>query len=286
MRVGYVQTAPRFGEVESNLCRAEALMSKKVDLWVLPELFASGYQFVSHAEVKKFAETIPDGPTTQRLITIAQKQNCHIVAGIAEKKGGCVYNSAVLVGPTGLLSHYRKIHLFSEEKRWFSPGNMPFPVHPIPVTESSGESLVKVGIMICFDHLFPEAARTLAIRGAEIIAHPANLVIPGYARLTMRVRAMENGVFTITANRIGTEARTEKRLHFTGESQIISPRGKVLVCSENDIEAVQVVEINTALARDKALTPDNDLLADRRPEFYWHKRGQADTYHTIHFKAC
>lgn len=271
MRVGYVQTEPRFGEVESNLRRAETLMSEKeADLWVLPELFASGYQFISHTEVEELAESVPDGPTTQRLITVAQKQNCHIIAGIAEKKGGCVYNAAVLVGPAGLRACYRKIHLFAKEKQWFIPGNTPFPVVSIPITDSAEKSVVKVGIMICFDHLFPEAARTLAIHGAEIIAHPANLVIPGYARLTMRVRAMENGVFTITANRIGTEARTEKTLCFTGESQIVSPRGEVLACSANDIEESQVVEIDPVLAQDKALTPENDLLADRRPEFYHH----------------
>ncbi|MCI2425906.1 acyltransferase [Candidatus Acetothermia bacterium] len=272
MRVGYVQTAPRFGEVERNLCRVQALMSihEKVDLWVLPELFVSGYQFVSRAEMKELAETIPDGPTTQQLIRLAQQQNSHIVAGIAEKKGGYEYNAAILVGPAGLLSHYRKLHLFAEEKEWFSPGNTPFPVSSIPVTDSLGKSFVKIGIMICFDHLFPEAARTLAIRGAEIIAHPANLVIPGYGQLTMKVRAMENRVFTVTANRIGTEARTEKRLHFTGESQIISPCGDLLVSSANDIEDVQVVEIDPALARNKMLTPNNDLFADRRPEFYFH----------------
>ncbi len=261
MHIGYVQMEPIFGEVERNLHYAEVLMGKgKADLWVLPELFATGYQFTAQEEVAALAEPIPKGSTTQALISFARKQLCHIVAGLAESHESNVYNSAVLVGPSGFLARYRKVHLFSEEKRWFSPGDTPFPVVDV------GEA--KVGIMICFDHFFPEAARTLTLRGAEIIVHPANLVMPVYAQLTMRARAIENGVFTVTANRVGSEARTDKTLHFTGESQIVSPSGDVLVRSSKDKEEATVVEIDPAAARDKSLNPYNDRLADRRVDFY------------------
>jgi len=262
MRIGYVQMEPVFGEVEQNIRRAEVLMGKeKADLWVLPELFATGYQFTAQEEAAALAEPVPEGPTTQHLILFAHERRCHIVAGLAEKApNGAIYNAAILVGPKGQLTLYRKIHLFLEEKRWFTPGDIPFSVIDI------GEA--KVGIMICFDHFFPEAARTLALRGAEIIAHPANLVMPVYAQLTMRARAIENGVFTVTANRVGSEARTDKTLHFTGESQIVSPRGDVLVRSSKDKEEVRVVEIDPAAARDKSLNPYNDRLADRRVDFY------------------
>lgn len=258
---------PVFGEVGQNLHRAEALMGRtKTNLWVLPELFATGYQFTSQEEVAALAEPVPEGPTTQHLIGSAHERGCHIVAGLAEQvPDGTTYNAAVLVGPEGLLTCYRKVHLFFEEKRWFTPGDTPFPVINI--------GSAKVGIMICFDHLFPEAARTLALKGAEVIAHPANLVMPEYAQLTMRVRALENGVFTITANRIGTEARTVQILCFTGESQIVSPRGDILVRSSVNREEAQVVSINPAEARDKALNPYNDRLADRRPVFYLRSSG-------------
>lgn len=123
-----------------------------------------------------------------------------------------------MVGPGGITAVYRKVHLFYKERLWFSPGEEPFPVVDIGWT--------KVGLMICFDHLFPEAARTLSLAGAEVIAHPANLVLPEYGQLTMRVRALENGVFTVTANRIGTEDRAGEPLRFTGESQIVSPKGR------------------------------------------------------------
>jgi len=261
MRIGYAQTNPTFGEVRENLRRTQELMSRTdADLWVLPELFATGYQFVSQEEVNALAEPVPEGRTTQALIASTREQDCFIVAGLAEITEGNVYNSAVLVGPDGLLACYRKVHLFSKEKSWFTPGDVPFPVVDI--------GCAKIGVMICFDHLFPESARSLALNGAEIIAHPSNLVMPAYAQLTMRARALENGVFTVTANRVGVEARSDETLRFTGESQIVSPAGEILARSPAEEEDVRVIEIDPAQARDKSLNSMNDRLADRRPDLY------------------
>lgn len=263
MRIGYLQTHPAFGDVEGNLKHVETLLDEaKADLWVLPEFFATGYQFASEKEIRSLSEPVPDGPTTQALIAIASERACYIVAGLPERNGETVYNTAVLVGPEGLLARYHKLHLFSEEKRWFAPGELPFPVVDI--------GSCKIGMMICFDHFFPESARTLALNGAEIIAHPSNLVMPVYAQLTMRTRALENGVFTVTANRVGTESRIPgKTLRYTGESQIVSPRGEILARSPAEGEDIQVVAIDPADARDKALNPFNDRVADRRPDYYY-----------------
>ncbi len=261
MRVGYVQTEPVFGEPEANLARACALMrSDRADLWVLPELFASGYLFRSEGEVRELAEPVPEGATTSGLVEAAEELGAHIVAGLPELAEGKVYNAAVLVGPRGLLALYRKVHLFFEEKRWFAPGDTPFPVVEV------GDA--RVGVMICFDHFFPESARTLALSGAEILAHPSNLVMPGIAQRTMVVRAMENRVYAVTANRVGTEARGGGTIRFTGLSQIVAPSGEHLARSPETDEDVQVVELDPELARDKSINPWNDLLADRRPEFY------------------
>ncbi|MGC9529402.1 MAG: nitrilase-related carbon-nitrogen hydrolase [Candidatus Bipolaricaulaceae bacterium] len=261
MRLGYVQTQPQFGEVERNFARAAALMGRgQADVWVLPELFASGYQFTSRREVRALAEPIPAGETVRRLARLAAHLGCYIAAGLPERAAKRVYNSAVLVGPSGLVAHYRKVHLFYQEKDHFAPGNLPF-----PVADCEG---IKVGLMICFDHLFPEAARTLALRGAEVIAHPANLVLAGVAQLTMRVRALENRVFTVTANRTGAEDRGEERLQFTGRSLIVSPRGEILAQSNDTDEEARAVCVDLALARDKHVTAVNHLLADRRPEMY------------------
>ncbi len=261
MRVGYVQFAPVFGEKERNVARvAELLGPEPADLWVLPELFSTGYQFASKEEVWDLAEPVPKGPTTQKLIALAQERACYLVAGLAERSGRACYNTAVLVGPEGFVTLYRKIHLFYREKELFQPGNVPFSA--VDIREA------RVGLLICYDHFFPEAARALALAGADILAHPANLVMPGLGQMTMRVRALENRVFAITANRVGRENRTGEPLRFTGLSQVVSPRGEVLVSSAEEIEEARVVHIDPAQARDKKINALNDLFRDRRPEFY------------------
>ncbi len=262
MHIGYIQTNPTFGAVEENLAHVELLMKgTQADLWVLPELFSTGYQFRTREEAAELAEAIPNGPTVRALVKIAEQRDCWIVAGLVEAgNDGRLYNAAVLVGPDGTTARYRKAHLFYREKLWGTPGNEPFPVVDV--------GPARVGMMICFDHLFPEAARTLALAGADVIAHPANLVIPKYGQLTMRVRAIENGVFTVTANRIGVESRDGETLRFTGESQIVSPSGEVIAKGSRDREEVRVVKIDPAEARDKSLNPYNDRFADRRPELY------------------
>jgi predicted amidohydrolase len=261
MRIGIVQSSPVFGEVDGNLAGCFDLMaSHSADLWVLPELFATGYQFVSPDETREFAEPVPSGTTTQALISFATEKACFIVAGLPELDGDQVYNAAVLVGPDGFLARYRKIHLFYEEKLNFTPGDLPFAVVDI--------GIAKIGMMICFDHLFPESARSLALQGADVIAHPANLVLPDMAQRTMSIRALENGVYTATANRVGTEARAAESLTYTGHSQVIGPDGQALVRLSQDQAEVAVVEIDVALARDKAITTHNNKLADRRPELY------------------
>lgn len=261
MRVGYVQFAPEFGEKERNLARiAELTAGKSADLWVLPELCTTGYQFTRKEEVAELAEPVPDGPSLNALQRLANESGAYFVAGFAEQGKDAFYNSAVLLGPEGILGHYRKVHLFFWEKLWFSPGDRPFFVVSV--------AGVSVGMLICYDHMFPEATRVLALKGAQIIAHPANLVIPGLGQLTMRVRALENRVFTITANRVGKEAREEPALQFTGMSQIVSPTGEILASSDQWAEEAVVVEIDPKRALDKKLTPLNDVFQDRRPEFY------------------
>jgi 5-aminopentanamidase len=261
MRVGIVQTNPAFGKRKRNVEDAIALLENdRADLWVLPEFFATGYQFVDTAEVARLAEPIPDGPTTQDLAAFCRAHDCFAVGGLPESTPEGIYNSAVLVGPSGFVSSYRKIHLFALEKSLFLPGDRPF------ATSIAADA--KVGIMICFDHLFPESARSLALLGADLLVHPANLVLSGVGQRTMVVRALENGVFAATANRVGSEARNGKELRYTGESQIVDPRGHVLVRLSADRAESAACDIDLSRARDKSFTPTNDKLADRRPDLY------------------
>jgi predicted amidohydrolase len=261
MRVGYLQFDPVFGEVKRNLdFVSERLAQVECDLLVLPELFNTGYQFASAAEAKSLSEEIPTGLTTSRLVELASARRTHVVAGLAERAGDCLYNSAVLVGPRGLVGVYRKTHLFFEETLWFAPGDTGFPVYDI--------GPARVGLMVCFDWYYPESSRTLALKGADVIAHPSNLVLP-HCPDAMITRCLENRVFAITCNRIGSEERGgKKKLTYIGNSEVISPSGKILARAKPDQVELTIVEIDPTESRQKRITNYNDLLADRRPELY------------------
>ncbi|HKN87288.1 MAG TPA: nitrilase-related carbon-nitrogen hydrolase [Nitrospiraceae bacterium] len=261
VKVGFYQFNPLFGEITRNLDYVSNRLSQvQCDLIVLPELFASGYQFISKQEVEELAEPVPDGPTTQRLIELARARRTVLVAGLPERDGVQYYNSAVIVGPSGFLGCYRKTHLFYEETLFFSPGETGFQVWDI--------GSAKVGIMVCFDWFYPESARALALKGADIICHPSNLVLP-HCPEAMVTRCLENRVFSITANRIGWEERGGKtRLTYIGQSEIVSPRGAILSRAPSDQEDFCVLNIDPHEARNKSLNPYNDLLRDRRTDFY------------------
>lgn len=261
MRVGFYQYDPQFGEVAKNLDVVTAKLEQAdADLVVLPELFASGYQFVSQEEVQRLAEPIPDGPTTRRVLDIAKRRRMHVVAGLPERAGGRCYNSAIVVGPSGFLGCYRKTHLFYEETLFFTPGDSGFHVWDI------GQA--RIGVMICFDWYYPEAARSLAVQGADILCHPSNLVLPNCPD-SMPVRCLENRVFAVTCNRIGSEARGGKDpLTYIGNSEIVTPKGIILHRAPRDREELTILEIDPVEARSKHLNRYNDLLRDRRTDLY------------------
>jgi predicted amidohydrolase len=261
MQIGIYQSNPQFGRTENNIQRAiEVLNGVDADLVVLPELFNTGYQFTSRKEADDLAEDIPSGKTCKALLEVARSRGMFLVFGLAEKAGSRIYNSAAVVGPEGYIGRYRKTHLFIEEKCFFEPGDTGFQVFDI--------GAASIGIMICFDWLFPESARILALQGADIICHPANLVLP-LCQQAMVTRSLENGVFSATANRIGIESRGGKPpLVFTGMSQILDHRGSVLTRLGEKEAGLSVVEIDPKLARDKKITPMNDRILDRRQEHY------------------
>lgn len=261
MKVGYYQFDCAFGEVKRNLDQVSTALSRvSADLLVLPELFASGYQFSTNQEVLDLAEPIPNGPTTQRLLELAKARDMVLVGGLPERSGDRVFNSAVVVGPKGFMGCYRKTHLFFEETLFFAPGDTGFHVWDI--------GPARIGVMVCFDWFYPEAARSLALKGADILCHPSNLVLP-YCPDGMVTRCLENRVFSITANRIGSEERGGKqKLTFIGSSEVVTPRGQILERAPRDQDALAVVDIDPTEARRKTLNPYNDLLADRRTELY------------------
>ncbi|MCG6892388.1 MAG: hypothetical protein LJE65_02180 [Desulfobacteraceae bacterium] len=260
MIIGYYQYHPEFGATGRNLEKVEdTLVGVDADIIVLPELAFTGYFFQDREELRELAEDVSESPIVQSLSRLCKNNAFYMVAGFAERFKERLYNSAIVIGPSGLLYRYRKLHLFHTEKEYFDPGDT-----PLGTIEIRG---ARVGVMICFDWAFPEVARSLALQGADLLCHPSNLVLT-YCQKTMRTRSLENSVYSVTANRTGKDARPRGELLFTGQSQIVGPKGEVVASSDSDEEAVVLRAVDLSGARNKAITENNDLFADRRPEFY------------------
>ncbi|MFX1319282.1 MAG: nitrilase-related carbon-nitrogen hydrolase [Promethearchaeota archaeon] len=260
MKVAAAQMHPRFAQPEKNRVLVKRYCKRAgkqdVDLLVFPELCISGYNFTSKDQVFNLAESIPDGPTTTSLIKLADQYQLTLVMGIAEREGpNKAFNSSVIIDPRGYVGKYRKIHLFAREKEWFHAGNDP------PKVWNLGKAII--GVLVCFDWAFPEVTRILMLEGCEILCLPANLVLP-YAQRTMIARSIENRIFTILANRIGTE----RTLTFTGRSQITDIQGKILARGGKDRTGIIVAEINPRQAQNKMLTHTNNIITDRRVDLY------------------
>jgi predicted amidohydrolase len=236
-----------------------ALRDVTADIIVLPELPFTGYYFQNRAEAEILSEEIKSSRIIDGLTFLCRERDFYIVTGFAEKAFDRCFNSAVLIGPGGVVHTYRKLHLFNEEKSWFDPGDIPLQVQQVREA--------KIGIMVCFDWIFPEVSRVLTIQGADIICHPSNLVLD-YCQSSMISRCIENNIFAITANRYGHDKRPHGALRFTGKSQVVAPKGKLLHRAPSQRECIYVTEIDFDLARDKKITPRNNILSDRRMKFY------------------
>jgi predicted amidohydrolase len=260
MRVGFLQFYPELFHEKHNLKKIDEMMRGcEADLVVLPELATSGYAFAKRKELASCAAPARKGRIADFFRNLARRENCAIVTGFPEQDGELFYNSQILVLPDGTIELYRKTHLFYKEKVLFYSGDTGFNVY-----EFRG---AKIGLMVCFDWIFPESVRTLALKGAEIICHSANLVLP-YCQNAMITRSIENRVFTITANRIGYEANGDDEFTFTGMSQVTNLEGDILVRASEDEEVLKIVEIQPAEAQDKWITEKNHLFKDRKPNLY------------------
>jgi predicted amidohydrolase len=258
MKAGYVQFAPVLGDLNATISRLDQLIGSPpdADILVLPELCNSGYNFASYDDAWACSESVSESVFIEYLESIAVKLGGYIVSGFNERSGDALYNSAVLIGPNGYVGTYRKLHLFFKEKKIFAPGDKGLPVFDVEGC--------KMGMLICFDWLFPEVWRILALNGADLICHPSNLILPNWAQQAIPVHALINRVYIVLANRIGAEGK----LSFTGLSMIAGPRGEILQQASGTDENVGVAEVDPSRARDKMITPFNHVLADRRPDVY------------------
>lgn len=261
MKISALQFQPKLQDKLWNLSTLQDMLEGlDTDLVVLPELAISGYVYATKQQLYPLAEEAGKGEAFVAMQKLSQVYNFSIVYGFPEISGEILYNSSALINPNGSYFIYRKIHLFNREKLLFSGGDKPFAVFP-------AKNDVMIGMMICFDWQFPEASRSLALSGAQIICHPSNLVLP-WCQQAMQLRCLENRVFSITANRTGYEENGELSETFTGCSQILNTKGEVLIRMDSMAKGIETVIIDPDIAKDKQITERNDAFYDRRPAMY------------------
>lgn len=258
MKIAIIQFSPAFCNPEESIARLNPLLeeARTADLIVLPELANSGYNFRTIDEAFANAENPENSPFAEMLHKFCKSNSCSVVTGFNERADDKIFNTSLLIDETGIAGKYRKIHLFWNEKDFFTPGNL----HPEVYNVKSS----KVGMLICFDWMFPELWRSVAMKGADLICDPSNLVLPGKAQKAIPVHAMINRVYVALANRVGTE----DQLTFTGNSLIAGPDGEVLIAASSTENQVIMTKIDPTKARDKMITPRNHAFDDRRPAFY------------------
>ncbi len=268
MKIAGVQMDISLGEVEKNLGRILQYIKETrnagAELTVFPECAVTGYCFENFEEAVKCAQPIP-GPITNAVTDCCKELGGFVVLGMLELADDKIYNAAVLISSEGVVGSYRKIHLpYLGVDQLTTFGDRPFEVH-----KAGG---VNIGMNICYDSSFPEAARILAIQGADLIALPTNWP-PGaecVAANTLNTRAMENGVYYIAVNRVGTE----RGFSFIGRSRICDPSGNTLATSTGTEEEILYAEIDPEKARRKHIVRvpglhEIDRMADRRPDMYF-----------------
>ncbi|GGC77763.1 nitrilase family protein [Chelatococcus reniformis] len=272
-RVAVIQFDPQVGvkNLAANAAAVDVRLAQAADaganLIVLPELATTGYCFKNRAEAFAHAEELP-GPTVERWEAFARERGVYIVGCLPERDGVRLFDTAILIGPDGVIGKYRKTHLWNEEKLFFTPGDLGFPVFETPIG--------RIGLLVCWDIWFPETARLVAQQGADIICVPTGWVWtppPLYdasgvcmaAYLTMAA-AHSNNVFIATADRIGIE----RGAGFMGNSLIANttgwPIGRI---AGPDEDVILYADIDLVQARTAPIWNQlNDLLRDRRIDLY------------------
>lgn len=267
--VACLQMEPTFGDPDRNRLRIAELIERACGMGarivVAPELGISGYAFRSRDEAFGLSEEA-DGPTAANWASLAARHDIYVVGGICEREADRLYNSAIVVGPRGLIGTYRKNHLWDDENRFFQPGDLGFPVFETPFG--------RVGVLICYDLWFPEAFRSCVLNGADLVCVPtAWLPIPGrdpnrdpMHNVLAMAAAHASSVPVACADRIGRENGKS----FIGQSVIVNHTGWPVAgpASAGD-EEILIATLDLARARrERRWSEFNDLVKDRRPEIY------------------
>jgi len=267
MQISAIQTDVRLGQPEFNLRTLRQFVEQESDrgsrLIVFPECFMSGYCFSSLEEAQLNAQPV-SGTFSEAVIESCFKHDCYVIYGMLEAYGDRLFNTAVLAGPKGIVGTYRKVHLpWLGVDRFACHGDRPF-----EVLEVEG---MRLGMLICYDGGFPEAVRCLALGGADVVILPTNWP-PGAEQLAEHAgntRALENSIYFVAANRVGTERGNQ----FIGWSRISDPSGRTMASADHTEACAIRATIDVERSRRKRIVrvPDEhiiDRLADRRPEMY------------------
>jgi predicted amidohydrolase len=265
-KIAAVQMDCALADVAGNLAAIRRLLNQAVGegakLVIFPECALSGYCFTSREEGWKAAVPVP-GPEMNAIAADCSALGCHAVVGLLERgPADALFNSCALVGPSGLVACYRKLHLpFLGVDRFTTPGDRPFVVHDL--------GGLRIGMNICYDGSFPESSRVLMLLGADLVVLPTNWPMTAKGVCEMcHVRAMENHIFYAAVNRVGEE----RGFRFKGQSRIIAPSGESLA-EAGEGPALLYAEIDPTVARNKRVVRipgqhEMDRVKDRRPEMY------------------
>jgi N-carbamoylputrescine amidase len=269
MIVACIQMNPVIGDKPANVSRSADLIrsaaERGADLVVLPELANTGYVFRDRHEALDLAEPVPGGKTTAVWSELASRHHMTIVAGIAERDGDRLFNSAVMVGPKGYLGRFRKVHLWGDEKKIFEAGDLGFPVYQAPFG--------RVAIAICYDVWFPETFRAAALQQADILCVATNWVPmpgqpadrPAMANTLVMAGAHSNNLVVACADRVGVE----RGQPFEGQSLIVDRRGWPVAGPASRLdEEILFAQVDLDPSSRRGVGADNDVLQDRRPEVY------------------
>lgn len=263
--VATVQMEPVLGQMEENLVKMRELITRvateqPVDLIVFPELVTTGYEL--GPRFPQLAQRVP-GSTVNIIAQRASELGVHVAFGMATKKEkveSVLYNTAIMVGPDGdVLHQYHKVHLRGEEQITFRPG------YQIRECETAlGSDGLTVGMLVGWDLAFPETARALVMRGAELLIVLANFEEPHQDewRIYLRARALENAIFVAAANRVGEEPSYT----FFGDSAIVDPYGQFYATAEEPTEGYAVATLD--LDRMRHRRDETQILQCRQPGTY------------------
>ncbi|MFC1803820.1 nitrilase-related carbon-nitrogen hydrolase [Thermoproteota archaeon] len=266
INVACCQIEPKIGDtdvnIENTLSWIEKAASVGSKLIILPELCVSGYVFNTRNEAFQNAEKVPGGRSIKSWEEVANQNDVYLVAGVAEVQNSILYNTSVLIGPSGYIGKYRKLHLWFEEKLFFEQGDMGLPLFKLPFG--------RLAMMVCYDMWFPEVARIYASMGADIITIPTNwpkkrTELTDITDNLIISQSHMNGVFIAASDRVGYE----RGIRFHGRSIITSNRGVVLggPASETSEELI-IAKCNLSDSRVKQSNRLNNIFGDRRGDIY------------------